>query len=566
MSTPNLVTLEDTTLTEQFVKVLAERGDQLAIRTLDDAIRWTWNDLDDRARRAATALRGLGVHPGDTVGLLLSNRPEFYVLDLAAVMLGATPVSVYATSSPEQVAYVAGDGGFRLMLCDAALQDAAAQVECPVLVVEAELQTLLQAEPLGELHPSDPSDLLTIIYTSGTTGPPKGVELRHSDLMFAMSAIGRQHGLNAGERVICWLPMAHIAERLASYYSAIIFGSEVTTCPDARQIASYLKAVHPTWFFAVPRIWEKLKTGIEAQVAALPDEQRAFVQTTLTRSIEKVNVTQAGGTAPAELEAAVAEPAAVEALHGILAGVGLDQAHTASVGAAPIAPTVITFFHALGVPLAEIYGQSEGCACATCNPRDKIKIGTVGVPQPGVELRLADDGEILIRGRNLMRGYRNQPEATAEAIDADGWLHSGDIGELDDEGYLKIVDRKKELIISAAGKNMSPSNIEATIKTHTPLIGQIVAIGDRRPYNVALIVLDPDALNGRAADAPEVLTEIERAVERGNERLARVEQIKRFHVLDQPWGPGGDELTPTMKLKRKPITEKYAAEIQALYG
>jgi long-chain acyl-CoA synthetase len=558
--------LLDTTLTERFAALVATRGDQLAVRTLDDAIRWSWSDLDDRARRAAAGLRAIGVQAGDTVGLLLTNRPEFYVLDLAAVMLGATPVSVYATSAPDQAAYVADDAGFRVVFCDAALRPVAAQMQCPVLTLEDEFEALITNAPITEAHRARPEDLLTIIYTSGTTGPPKGVELRHADLMFATSAILNRHGLDDGARVICWLPMAHIAERLASYYTAIAIGSEVTTCPDPRQIATYLRAVHPTWFFAVPRIWEKLKAGVEAQIAALPDDQRRVAQDALSNSIEKVNRVQADEPIPGELEQALAAPAATKMLADVRASVGLDAVQTASVGAAPIAPEVITFFHALGIPLAEIYGQSEGCACATCNPTDRIKIGTVGLPQPGVELRLLDDGEILIRGRNLMRGYRNQPEATAEAIDADGWLHTGDIGELDDEGYLKIVDRKKELIINAAGKNMSPSNIEATIKTYSPLIGQIVAIGDRRPYNVALIALDPDALGGRNPHDDAVQAEIAAAVEQGNQRLGRVEQVKRYRILDEPWSPGGEELTPTMKLKRKPIAEKYASDIAALYG
>jgi long-subunit acyl-CoA synthetase (AMP-forming) len=473
-------------------------------------------------------------------------------------------VSVYATSSPEQVAYVAADAGFRLLFADAALGPAAAQVQCPVHIVEDTFAELMTHEPIAEPRDADPSELLTIIYTSGTTGPPKGVELRHAELMFAMRTIGSVTTLGAGERVICWLPMAHIAERNVSYYGAIIYGSVVTTCPDPRQIGTYLKAVHPTWFFAVPRIWEKLKAGIEAGISSMPAEASEQVQRALAQSLERVWLLQAGDPVPDELERAVADAAAM--FDGLRAAAGLDAVTKASVGAAPISPDVIAFFHALGLPLAEIYGQSEGCACATLNPAERIKIGSVGPPLPGVELRLAPDGEVLLRGRNLMRGYRGQPEATAEAIDADGWLHSGDIGELDADGYLKIVDRKKELIINAAGKNMSPSNIEAAIKTHTALIGQIVAIGDRRSYNVALIAPDPDALAGRGADDPAVQAEIAAAVERGNERLARVEQIKRYHVLGEPWAPGGDELTPTMKLKRRPITEKYAAEIESLYA
>jgi long-subunit acyl-CoA synthetase (AMP-forming) len=471
-------------------------------------------------------------------------------------MLGAVPVSIYTTSAPQQVAYVAADAGFRMLFCDAVLRPAAARVRCPVYVVEEELGALLGNRRLADPHHAEPSELLTIIYTSGTTGPPKGVELRHAELMWAMRTIGGLHDLGAGERVICWLPMAHIAERNVSWYGAVLFGSIVTTCPDPRQIVTYLREVRPTWFFAVPRIWEKLKAGIEA---GMNNEQRILVE----RATERVWLLQAGHPVPEELERTVT--AAAPEFKRLLAAVGLDAATKASVGAAPVAGEVIAFFHALSVPLAEIYGQSEGCAGATINPRERIKIGTVGLPLPGVELRLAEDGEVLIRGPQLMRGYRNQPEATAEAIDGDGWLHTGDVGELDAEGYLRIVDRKKELIINAAGKNMSPSNIEAAIKTHSPLIGQIVAIGDRRSYNVALIAPDPEVLGTRSPEDPAVQAEIAAAVERGNERLSRVEQIKRYRVLGDPWAPGGDELTPTMKLKRRPIADKYAAEIEALY-
>jgi long-chain acyl-CoA synthetase len=549
------------TLLETLSNLLSERGDQLGIRTLDDSVSWTWSELADRARRAAAALRALGVCAGDTVGLLMSNRPEFFVLDLATVMLGAVPVSVYATASAEQIAYVARDAGFRLLFCDRALLGGAEQLNCSVLTVEDEFAGLLDAGPT-ELHAADPKELLTIIYTSGTTGAPKGVELRHADLMFAVSTIGTRHGLSAGERVICWLPMAHIAERIASLYSAVMFGSVVTICPDPRQIAAYLPTVHPTWFFAVPRIWEKLKAGIEGAIAAMPDAER--VRDALARAHERVRLEQSDRPVPPELDGALADAEPIFAQ--LRATVGLDAIHCASVGAAPVAPEVIAFFHALGIPLAEIYGQSEGCACATGNPPERIRIGTVGPPMPGVELRLDSDGEILIRGPNLMRGYRNQPEATAAAFTDDGFYRTGDVGQIDPDGYVRIVDRKKELIISAAGKNMSPANIEAAVKTGTPLIGQVVAIGDRRPYNVALITLDPDVLAGRSPKDEAVVVEVDDAVRRGNERLSRVEQIKRYRVLPDPWVPGGDELTPTMKLKRRPIADKYAAEIEALYG
>jgi long-subunit acyl-CoA synthetase (AMP-forming) len=266
-----------------------------------------------------------------------------------------------------------------------------------------------------------------------------------------------------------------------------------------------------------------------------------------------------------------------EARAAVREKIGLDQARVAFVGAAPCPLEVLQFFTDLGIPMCEVWGMSELTCVATCNPPDAIKLGTVGKPGPGVEVKLADDGELLARGPILMKGYRNDPEKTAEAIDADGWMHTGDIAEIDDDGYVKIVDRKKELIINAAGKNMSPANIEARLKTSSPLIGQACCIGDRRPYNVALLVLDPDVAaqwaseNGvdpdPAAMAADdgVQAEIARGVEEANGHLSRVEQIKRFAVLPADWLPGGDELTPTMKLKRKPIAEKYESEIEALY-
>ena len=255
---------------------------------------------------------------------------------------------------------------------------------------------------------------------------------------------------------------------------------------------------------------------------------------------------------------------------------GLDEAVSVNVGAAPTPPEVLEFFHAIGIPVGELWGMSETCGVATCNPPGEVKLGTVGPPVPGMEVKLAEDGEVLVRGPSNMSGYRNMPEATAETIDEDGWLLTGDIGELDEDGYLTIVDRKKELIINAAGKNMSPANIESKLKL-IPLVDQAVAIGDRRKYNTALLTLDPDAVRAWAknsgvdddlADLSEneqLLAEIQKGVDEANEQLARVEQIKRFKVMPEAWDPGGDELTPTMKLKRRPIADKYESEIESLY-
>jgi long-subunit acyl-CoA synthetase (AMP-forming) len=246
------------------------------------------------------------------------------------------------------------------------------------------------------------------------------------------------------------------------------------------------------------------------------------------------------------------------------AKLGLDAIESINVGAAPTPREVIEFFHAIGIPLAELWGMSETTGYGTCNPPDRIKIGTVGPVSPGVEIKLADDGEVLIRGPVITPGYRNQPDKTADTIDSEGWLYTGDVGEFDEDGYLKIVDRKKELIINAGGKNMSPANIEAKVKASSPLIGQAIAIGDMKPYNVALITLDPDVAPAYAEE--DIAAEVERGVAAANEQMARVEQIKKYKILPGDWEPGGDELTPTMKLKRKPIHEKYAKEIEELYA
>jgi long-subunit acyl-CoA synthetase (AMP-forming) len=283
--------------------------------------------------------------------------------------------------------------------------------------------------------------------------------------------------------------------------------------------------------------------------------------------LRKVKLEQAGEPVPDDLRAehAKADELVLSKMRKLL---GLDEVESVNVGAAPTPREVIEFFHAIGVPLAELWGMSETTGYGTCNPPGRIKIGTVGPVSPGVEIKLADDGEVLMRGAMVTSGYRNDPDKTREAIDDEGWLHTGDVGEFDDDGYLKIVDRKKELIINAGGKNMSPANIEAKVKASSPVIGQVIAIGDMKPYNVALITLDPDVAPAFAQQKgeEELMAEVERGVAAANEEMARVEQIKRYTVLKEDWQPGRDELTPTMKLKRKPIHEKYSKEIEELYG
>jgi long-subunit acyl-CoA synthetase (AMP-forming) len=334
-----------------------------------------------------------------------------------------------------------------------------------------------------------------------------------------------------------------MADRFTGHYASILYGNRMTIVSDPREIVAALPDARPNVWGAVPRIWEKLKAALEAagvtNPAAMPEEARAQIR-------ERI---------------------------------GLDQCRWAVAGAAPTPVEVLEYFIALGLPVLELWGMSELSCVATLNPPERIKVGTVGPPLPGIEVKLAPDGELLCRGPILMSGYRNDPEKTAEAIDDEGWMHTGDIATIDEDGYVSIVDRKKELIINAAGKNMSPANIEARLKSSSPLIGQACAIGDRRPYNVALIVLDPDGVSqwagerGLAAISPEALAgnpelvaAVQHGVDEANGHLSRVEQIKRFTVLPTDWNPGGEELTPTMKLKRKPIAAKYEAEIEGLYA
>jgi long-chain acyl-CoA synthetase len=587
--------VDATTLTEALRRTAANHPEIVAVRMPDDSVSLTWRQVLARVDAIAGGLAKLGVKRADCVAIMLGNRPEFHLVDLAAVTLGATPFSIYVTYPPHEIQFLCSDAGARVAIVEQAFLPAVleARAELPklehVIVVDGEAPD--QTLSLADVEGADPDfdaaaaaaqvaadDVLTLIYTSGTTGHPKGVQLTHRAIMFTAQTIEEVIEFQPGSRVISWLPSAHIAERNAHHYIPVIFAGTVTCAPNPREVLSYLPQVRPNWFFAVPRIWEKLKAGLEAMQAAQPEEQRRPLQEALTAAIERVRLRQRGEPVPPELEQQVAD-ADQRLFSKLREMLGLDQVVAVNVGAAPTPVDVLEFFHAIGIELAELWGMSETCGTGAINRPGKVKIGTVGPASPGVELKLAPDGEVLCRGQFLMSGYRNQPEKTAETIDADGWLHTGDIGTIDDDGYLKIVDRKKELIINAAGKNMSPANIEATVKSGSPLIGLACCIGDARSYNTALIVLDSDfapswaAQHGlgeksleELADEPEMIAAVQEGIDRANERLARVEQIKKFTIVPGDWLPGGDELTPTIKLKRKPIAHKYASAIDAMYS
>jgi long-subunit acyl-CoA synthetase (AMP-forming) len=426
-------------------------------------------------------------------------------------------------------------------------------------------------------HAVESSDLATIIYTSGTTGPPKGVELTHANLIAETDATRSVFDVSPGDRGISYLPAAHIADRVTAQYFAILFGIQVTCVADLTKLAEALADSRPHALFAVPRVWQKIKAGIDAGVAAETGLKKRIAQWAIRAGTRAARAELEGRPLPATLafEHRLADKIVLSKLRAKL---GLDECRGPASGASAIAPEILEFFWGLGIRIYEVWGMSETGGATTANTPGHTKLGTVGRVFPGMEIKLAEDGELLTRGPAVMRGYRNDPEKTAETIDADGWLRTGDIAEIDDEGYVKIVDRKKELIISAAGKNMSPTNIENAIKATTSLLGQVVAIGDDRPYISALAVLDPDAAAAFAARQgisstspaelianPEVRAAVLAGVKAGNEKLARVEQLKRVRLLPAAWEPGGDELTPTMKLRRKPIAEKYAHEIDSLY-
>jgi long-chain acyl-CoA synthetase len=570
---------------EAFQATAEEWAKSPALRFKDSDYEADWADYAEAVRKRAAGLAKLGVGRGDTVGFMLVNRPALHLTDTAAMHLGATCFSVYNTSSPEQIEYLVRDAENRVIVTEQEFLDtvlAARELVDTlehVVVVDGEAPegtiAIDELEGMGEpdfdfeaaWRAVEPEDVLCLIYTSGTTGPPKGVQLTHHNMVSVWRACDEVQQTTPGGRMISYLPSAHIADRWAGIYAQMIYGSCVYCCPDPRQMVAYSIEVKPTVWGGVPRIWEKLKTAIEIGITAEPDEaKREATVAAIDLGRRRARALMDGG-APAELEAEW-QRADEQVLSTIRAMLGLDQVESFVVGAAPTPPEVLEFFLALGIEIRETWGMSETTAITTLNPPGGVRVGTVGPPIPNTEVKLAEDGEVMVRGPQVMAGYRNLPEKTAEALSEDGWLLTGDVGEFDEAGYLRIIDRKKELIINAAGKNMSPANIEAKLKAATPLIAQAVAIGDNRPYNVALIALDAESLaaRGLAASDPAVTEELERAVAEANERLSRVEQIKRFKALDGEWLPGGEELTPTMKLKRRPIERKYEAEIEALYA
>lgn len=585
------------TVCEAFQRTVARHPDKPALRTGGDTVAYTWAELDRRVRSVAAGFAALGVGDADTVAMLMANVPEVHLVDFAVVHLGGVPFAIFNSSSPEQIAEQLGVADARVVVTErsflARVRDAVDRLDgqvTHVVVVDGgpDDLTLTDVEAGGDpafdlddrWRAVTEDDLVTMIFTSGTTGPPKGAQWSHRTVMSQQRALDAALPLPS-EGILSFLPMAHAGGRITSHYMALPHGATITTCGDMREVPKHLVEVHPDALFSVPRLWEKLQVALEGMIDADgTEDEPSQLRSALETNLRKVRADDAGSDVPAE-EAdrlAGAFEQNLEHFRPLVARLGLDRIKAAFVGGAPCAGEVIQFFRAVGVPMLEAYGLTEG-SLNIFNRVEDFKSGTAGKPLPGVEVRLLDDGELLCRAPLNMVGYRKEPEKTGEAIDAEGWLHTGDIATIDDEGYVAIVDRKKELLISAAGKNMSPANIESAIKGESSLIGQIVAIGDGRRYNTALITLDPEAAPQYArrlrlsatrfeelAAAPELHAEIDRAVEAGNARLNNSERIKKYRVLSDVWTPDSEVLTPTAKLKRRPIAAKYADEIEALYA
>ena len=560
----------------------------------------TWREYREQVAVMTLALRELGFGPGQFGLILARNAPEHVIADLAIVHAGGAAVSVYNTLAPEQIEYVSNhseatiafveDEGFLEKFL--AIRASTPHLRNIVLIHGTTPDGVLSWDALMEkgraAYKQDaaafeaswravgPEDTVSLIYTSGTTGPPKGVTYSHNNVIWVLESSRRRLEFN-NDTLVSYLPLAHISERLTSQWAGIYNGHEVYFCPDLNQLLPYMVQARPTLFVGVPRVWEKLMAGIQAGLAAEPDEgKRKLAQGAVAAAQKAYRLRQDGHEVPHELATAVERSQPLLAM--LRAKIGLDRCRLAITTTAPCRPEVHEFWAALGLQLYEVWGMSELTGPGTAVPLNDYRTPSIGTPLPGVEARLGEDGELMIRGGNVMVGYYREPAKTAEAIDKDGWMHTGDIAQLDPDGHYRIVDRKKELIITSSGKNISPSNLEALAKS-SPIIGQAVAVGDARSYISVLVVLDPQVAPlwakahavaagslAELSEDPAVVAEVRRALTLANTHIARIEQFKRFTILPTEWTPESEELTPTMKLKRRVIETKYQQQIDAMYG
>ena len=598
-------TAADLTVPALLHRNATEFADLPALTTLGHDDTRTWAELRDGVAELSGGLAEIGLEPGGHMLIMMSSRPEHWLVDLAAVHLGAMPSTVYPTLSTDQLRYLAVHSGAQVLVLEGADEltrwrpilpdlpklrrivrvDGAEPGDTtpetvPLSHVRSIGRAAHQAEPDAferrwrEIRPEQP---VTLLYTSGTTGDPKGVVLSHHNVIYQAVVLEATVSVPNHAPSVAYLPLAHIAERMLGIYNPIYRAGHVTICPDATQLIPALRAVGPASFFGVPRVWEKMAAGVQAYLATAEPAVRDAFGTASAVALEAYELRAAGQAVPDELAARVAQAEAT-VLRPLQSTLGLHSTVWAGSGAAPIPVDVLRFLAGLGVDVLEVWGMTETTGTATINTPDRFRTGTVGRPNPGMQVRLADDGEILVRGPLVCAGYLRGDGSVEPVTDADGWLATGVVGAIDDDGFLTITDRKKELIITSSGKNISPARIEGLLRAH-PLIGQAVAIGDRRPYVTALVVLDDEVapqwarahgvsdaqLPGLAAE-PLLLAEIQAAVDAANAKLSRPEQVKTFRVLPSSWTPESGELTPTLKLRRRVIVDRHRESIGTLYG
>ena len=563
----------------------------------------TWAEYLVAATQIAAGLAELGVDPGQRVAILSANSVEWHLADLGTLLNGSVTVPIYPTSSPAQVAYILSHAEVVVCFVDThaqlgkvlevhdelpalkrvVLADGARRAGDSFVISFEELRGVgadrLVRDPGAvdkrsrQIQPDDPA---TIVYTSGTSGPPKGVVISHANIMWSLRCVAPAYDVGEGERFLSFLPLSHIAERMVSDFMPIAVAGETWFARSLTTVASDLPACRPTVFVAVPRVWEKLREGIEDRVRTQALPVRAAVDRYVTLGLRKV--TAEHGDTP-QARSAIALYAVLDRTIGatIRQQLGLDRAHVLVTAAAPTHPDLIRWFHAIGLPVVEMYGQTEGCGAGAGNYADHMQIGTVGTALPGISVRTADDGEILIKGGNVCLGYVNDPKGTAALIDADGWMHTGDTGAFDADGSLRILGRKKDLIITAAGKNVAPQNIESDLRNH-PLVSEAIVVGEGRKYLAALLTLDPEKLTRWAqqhnklgeleslATDPDLLAEIQAGIDQINVKRSHAEGIRKFRVLAHDLTAEAGELTPTMKVKRSVVYEHYGEIIDDLYA
>ncbi len=593
--------VEGKTIVDYLDRNAERHGDQPAIHYKDgDWKTLTWREYRQAVHEAAAGFQALGVGDGEFVAIMAGNRPEHVIADYAAIHSGATAVTIYSTLTAPQVQYIADNCKATVAVLEnlefmkrwEEIRSELPNLRYVVLMSGAEnydtADWVLSWDDLlirGKKHLAEdpeavtrtagaltPDTLATLIYTSGTTGTPKGVMISHRNVVWTAECLRRAANIDLGPRMVSYLPLAHIAERLATHYLATYMAGQVWFCPNLASVLEYIQEARPTLFVGVPRVYEKFHSRLTARFAETHGVKKTLLDRALDANRKRVLAEQEGKSGPmmaGALDSIV--------LSKVREQLGMDQVEIAITAAAPINPDLILFFQTLGIPLFELYGMSETTGPATTNVPGAFRLGSVGKAIPGVEVDLAEDDELLMRGGVITQGYYKLPDDTAEAFDSEGWLHSGDLARIDDDGFVWIIGRKKEIIITAGGKNIAPAKLETILGNHA-LVSKVCMVGDGRKFLTMIVALDHEEApawaeaNGLAyqdlatfSKLDEVKAEIERAIDEANDTVSSVEQVKKWIIVPDEWTPDSGEVTPSLKLKRKVVLDKYADEIESLY-